>query len=105
MKQLLIQFARDEAGFVISAELVLVATITVLAMVVGLSELSFAVNQELEDVASAFGAVSQSYSYYGAQGCKGAWQGSSYQDSVDLCDGDGDIVGTWPEGEAGWGCY
>ena len=39
----------DENGFVVSAELVLVGTICVLGMIVGLSELSFNVNQELEE--------------------------------------------------------
>ena len=34
------KLANDEAGFIVSAELVLVATIAVLAMVVGLSELA-----------------------------------------------------------------
>ena len=38
----------DNNGFIVSAELVLVGTITVIGMIVGLSELSFNVNQELE---------------------------------------------------------
>ena len=38
------QLWNDEAGFVISAELVLVLTIAVLAMIVGLSEAAVAVN-------------------------------------------------------------
>ena len=47
----------DEAGFVVSAELILVATIGVLSLVVGLAEISHGINQELEDVGSAFGAM------------------------------------------------
>ena len=39
----------DENGFVVSAELVLVGTILVLGMIVGLTELSYGVNEELED--------------------------------------------------------
>jgi hypothetical protein len=39
----------DEAGFVVSAELILVATIGVLSLVVGLAEISHGINQELED--------------------------------------------------------
>ena len=35
----------DENGFVVSAELVLIGTITVLGMIVGLTELSFNVFQ------------------------------------------------------------
>ena len=42
----------DENGFVVSAELVLVGTILVLGMIVGLTELSYGVNEELEDLGS-----------------------------------------------------
>ncbi len=82
----------DEAGFIVSSELVLVATITVLAMIVGLSEVAHAVNQELEDVASAFGAVNQSYTYAGTSGHKGSAGGSHFGDMVDFCDSASDIV-------------
>jgi len=40
----------DEAGFIVSAELVLVATILVIGMIVGLSEVQHAVVQELGDL-------------------------------------------------------
>ena len=53
----------EEAGFVVTAELILIATIAVLAMVVGLTEVAFGINQELEDTASAFGAVNQSFRF------------------------------------------
>jgi len=82
----------DDAGFIVSAELVLVATITVLAMVVGLSEVSIAINNELEDVASAFGSINQTYEVQGAMGHKGAVNGSSFGDLVDACDGADSIV-------------
>ena len=62
MTSLMTQLFNDEAGFVVSAELVLISTITVLALVAGLAELSAAINQELEDVATAFGSINQSYS-------------------------------------------
>ena len=81
----------DEAGFIVSAELILVATIAVLAMVVGLSEVSIGINEELEDVASAFGAVNQSYHFQGLCGHKGMIAGSCFYDSRDFCDGDRDI--------------
>ncbi|QDV19346.1 hypothetical protein Pan153_40110 [Gimesia panareensis] len=55
----------DEHGFVISAELVLVMTIAVLAMIVGLSEVAVAVNTELNDISNAIGALNQSYAYTG----------------------------------------
>ena len=93
MKNVMIQLWSDEAGFIISAELVLVATIAVLSMVVGLSEVANAINQELEDVASAFGAVNQSYHYNGASGHAACKDGGRYRDSQDFCDDDCDIVG------------
>ena len=60
----------DEAGFVISAELVLVLTIAVLAMVVGLAAVRDAVVQELNDLSHAFGAVSQSTNVTGLSKAK-----------------------------------
>lgn len=92
---------KDDAGFIISAELILVSTIVVLGMVVGLSEVSNAVNQELEDVASAFGSVNQSYRYSGVfSSGKGALGGSSFNDHADACDGQWDIVCGGSSGES-----
>lgn len=62
------QLLNDESGVIISAELVLVLTIAVLAMVVGLSEVAVAVNTELNDVSNAIGALNQSYAYTGFWG-------------------------------------
>jgi hypothetical protein len=95
----MIRLINDEAGFIVSAELILVATIAVLSMVVGLSELANNINQELEDVASAFGAVNQSYRYNGLTGHKGTVVGSRYRDFTDFCDDDCDIVSTRPRPE------
>lgn len=87
----------DENGFVISAELIIVATIAVLSMVVGLAEVSHGVNQELEDVGAAFGAMQQSYVYRGLQTAdKGSIVGSYFDDDGDHCDSQYDIVGTPP---------
>lgn len=81
MRQLLLQLLRDEAGFIISAELILVVTITVLATVVGLTEVSGAINNELVDVANAFGSLNQSFSANGNNGRgNGRNNGSGYQD-------------------------
>ena len=55
----------DESGVIISAELVLVLTVAVLAMIVGLSEVAVAVNTELNDVSNAIGALNQSYCFTG----------------------------------------
>ena len=82
----------DEAGFIVSAELVLVATIGVLSLVVGLSEVAFNINQELEDVGSAIGSINQTYQYNGVAGSKGQSSGSAFWDSRDAGDCDCDIV-------------
>ena len=50
MKNLSLALLQDEAGFVVSSELVLVATICVLGLIVGLSEMAIGVNEELEDL-------------------------------------------------------
>ena len=99
MNALLSQLMADEAGFIVSAELVLIATILVLGMVVGLSEVANGINQELEDVGSAFGRVNQSYYFAGFTGHKGTIDGSQFSDNVDFCDSEFDIVcdGTSPE--------
>jgi len=76
LNTLLAHLYADEHGFVISGEVVLVGTITVLGMVVGLSELAFNINRELGDVANAFGSVNQSYQFQGPNGT-----GSLFSDS------------------------
>ena len=82
----------DENGFVVSAELVLIGTITVLGMIVGLTELSFNVNQELEDVGSAIGNINQTYYFTLACGQKGEVVGSTNLDFQDECDNSCDIT-------------
>ena len=83
---------RDESGVIISAELALVLTIAVLAMVVGLSEVAVAVNTELNDISNAIGALDQSYSYTGFSSLKfagpqkNAVAGSKFADAADDCD-------------------
>ncbi len=80
----------DESGVIISAELVLVLTIAVLAMVVGLSEVAVAVNTELNDISNAIGALNQSYFFTGfrTDGVKpkSAVNGSRWDDTHDDCD-------------------
>ena len=83
---------RDESGVIISAELALVLTIAVLAMVVGLSEVAVAVNTELNDISNAIGALDQSYSFTGfsstksSSNGKNAVAGSKFADATDDCD-------------------
>lgn len=79
-------FWNDEAGVIVSAEIVLVLTILVIAMVVGLTAVRDAVTTELADVAQAIANVDQSYSYGGITGHCAAVNGSSFTDLQDFCD-------------------
>ena len=83
--------ANDENGFIVSAEIVLVGTILVLGVIVGLTELSIGVNEELEDLGAAVGSVNQSYYYKLACAKKGHVASSSFQDYRDECDSACDI--------------
>lgn len=88
----------DEAGFVVSTELILVATILVIGMIVGLATVRDAVVQELADVAAAIGSVNQSYIYNEVSGHSSATAGSQFQDNTDFCDtGDDDSATSAPQ--------
>lgn len=98
----------DEHGFIVSAELVLVGTIVVLGMIVGLTEMSYNINEELEDVGSAVGSINQTYYFTLASGHKGEVVGSTFLDFRDECDGACDITCDSPgrgEKETGGGHY
>lgn len=99
MKTLILNLWNDDAGFVVSAELILISTIAVLSMVVGLSEVAYGVVQELEDTGSAFGAVNQSFRYTGLMGHAGSSGGSCFTDLTDFCDAAGDVIGIQPTAE------
>ena len=96
MKNLLTRFLRDDAGFVISSELVLVATILVIGMIAGLTTLRDGVVQELGDVSTAIGAVSQTYVYNGVDGHTSGTAGSTFLDQTDFCDVPVDVALTEP---------
>ena len=110
------QLFYDESGFIISAELVLVATLLVIGMIVGLSEVQHAVVQELNDVADAIGSLNQSYCFSGFSkdsqfggGVKAYTRGSIFWDAIDACDNnqcDLDCDAPVPEGpKAGGGGF
>lgn len=109
-------FWMDDGGFLISAELVLVATILVLGVVVGLVQLQGSLIAELNDVACAIGALNQSYAIAGTRTFKGGHNiftsGSFFKDTWDDCDCNflGSFFCTGPVcgeggfcGIAGWG--
>lgn len=87
-------FWNDDNGAIISAELVLVLTICVISMIVGLTELTSSVVQELNDVGDAIGSVNQSYFFGGfasrktfdTNAFKAFTVGSVFVDFGDDCD-------------------
>ncbi len=91
MTALSARLIHDEDGFIVSAELVLIATVGVLAMVVGLSEVALNINNELEDIGSAFGSMNQSFQVRGSRGHQGSGEGGGFQDGSDHCDRTGNI--------------
>ncbi|MBX3438629.1 MAG: hypothetical protein KF861_14140 [Planctomycetaceae bacterium] len=87
------QLYNDEAGFIVSAELVLVSTLLVIGLIVGLSEIQHAVVAELNDVGDAIGQINQSYSFSGFSksnrcfgSCGAFTRGSCFIDITDICD-------------------
>lgn len=87
--KLIARLWNDEAGFVVSTELLLIGTILVLGMIVGLTTLRDAVVQEFGDLAQAIGNISQSYIYGGVSGHCSATAGSTFLDALDFCDAPG----------------
>lgn len=84
MLNLLKALRQDEYGVILSTEIVIIGSILVIGLITGLTCLQKSVNEELKDVASAIGALDQSYAFSGHQkpGLVGrccAWTaGSSY---------------------------
>jgi hypothetical protein len=83
----------DEAGVILSAEIVLIGTILVIGMVVGLVELQCSVVDELNDLGEAIGSMNQSFmtssvgSIMRSTGTyKAITYGSSFTDRIDSCD-------------------
>jgi Flp pilus assembly pilin Flp len=84
MRHLLMKLWNDDEGALIATEWVFVVTILVIGLVAGLKSVQQAVLNELEEVASAVGSLSQSYSFAGTRGCcRGTGtSGSNFRDSV-----------------------
>ena len=81
----------DETGFIVSAELMLLITLAFCMAAVGGAAIRDALVNELNDVAHAIGAVSQSYSVTGItkvkeNGSHATHRGFGFNDSADDCD-------------------
>jgi len=87
----------DERGFVVSSELIMIATIAVLGLLVGLSAARDAVVSELSDVVGSLQDINQSYSIDGVVYHNSNTAGFDYLDDLDECDSadqsDNDVVG------------
>lgn len=83
----------DEAGFIISVELILIATILVIGLLVGLVTIRDSITGELSDVGGAIGDLNQSYVIYGIIGPSAAVSGSGFADNADTNDSPGDPPG------------
>ena len=94
MKNLMKQFWNDEAGIVVSTELVFVASIAGIGMIVGLSAARDGVTSELADVGAAVQNYNQGYTVAHIIGHGAAVSGSQFQDNTDYCDAGQDTAAT-----------
>ena len=76
----------EETGAILSAEVMLVASILVIGVVAGLTSLRDSVVTELADVAQALANVNQSYSFSGVRGHHSFNGGGVFVDNTDFCD-------------------
>jgi Flp pilus assembly pilin Flp len=87
MKSMLKKFWNDEAGFVVTVEMILVATVLVIGLVSGLTLLRDAILGELSDTAASFGNMNQTVAIAGmtyADGAETSGSASSlYQDATE----------------------
>jgi len=72
---------KDEAGFVVSAELIFIATLLVIGLVTGWVAIRNAAVSELTEVALALANVDQSYSYTGLSNCASMTSGAGIADT------------------------
>jgi len=82
----------DEAGFVVSAEYMLIITLAFAGAAVGWAAVRDALVNELNDVSHAIGAVSQTYNVTGFKKVKDSGKphaqatGMGFNDDADECD-------------------
>jgi hypothetical protein len=68
----------DEAGVVLSAELVLVASIALIGLTAGLTTMRDSIATEMADVAGAFSRIDQSFAIHGTFGTSGSTASSHF---------------------------
>jgi Flp pilus assembly pilin Flp len=86
MRKFMSQFWNDEAGFVISSELIFVATLLVIGLLTGLTTIRDQVLGELGDVADAISEFDQSYSVSAVTAHAASTSGAVFADKNDFCE-------------------
>ncbi len=82
MKRLAIQLFHDEAGVVVTPEIIIITTVGLLSLIAGWNAVSNALAAELGDVANSVAALDQSYSYRGlSAGVHATCSGGGFADS------------------------
>lgn len=102
MKTIGMRLWRDESGFVVSSELIFIATIVVIGMITGLTTVRDQVGLELADVADAVSELDQSFSFAAITATVGSVAGSTFNDQPDFCEQVG--AGADQNGAAGTQC-
>lgn len=93
--KLFVTLWNDEAGFVVSSELILIATLVVIGLIGGLTTVRDQVIGELADVADAFASINNSYSFAAISAHSGSTAGTVFSDLEDFCDAAA-VAGSFP---------
>ncbi|MCA9138859.1 MAG: hypothetical protein KDB00_18940 [Planctomycetales bacterium] len=80
---LVVTLWRDDRGFVVSVELILIITILVIGLIAGLTALRDAIVSELTDVARSVQGMNQSFGINGVAGAAANTAGSGFIDATD----------------------
>ena len=91
MRKFMSQLWNDEAGFVISSELIFVATLLVIGLITGLTTIRDQVLGELGDVADAISEFDQSYSISAVTAHASSTSGALFDDINDFCEAGGNV--------------
>ncbi len=98
---------RQQAGFIVSVEIIFLVTICVIGLLVGWVSIRDAVVFELHDVAEAVGSVNQSFYYRGVYDLdpleNTETAGGAYFDDIDTSDQIGIVVEVAPQNPSEFG--
>lgn len=95
---------RDERGAIVSIEMILLATLTVVGLIVGMAAFRDAIFQELGDAAAGVSSLQQSFSIdevvmsgsFGDIPYNARTEASQYDDARDFCETNPDVAGQAP---------